>query len=439
MPAQQIFCNSPWYELHIYWDGSLGFCCQASHKVYSDVESKRYRVQEMSIREWFNSDPMKQTRMAMFGDTYNTFCSKCYAEETFGETSRRHRSNQKSVIFTRSAFNASYRQSPGFRRFDHSLSNNGDYDGMPVDIHIDLGNHCNLACKMCGPQASSKIASQYARWGIKDAAHYIDTDWTRDNDTWRRVLTELAGIETLRNVHFMGGETLITKRFEDFVDFMAQQGKTNLNFSFVTNGTVYNDRLLDKLLKFSRIGIEVSIESLDATNSYQRQGTDQHVVMQNIDRYLRRCDNDKITVTLRPAISMLTIGSYPDLLRYAYENKLVIKSNLVTRPVYLDARVLPKSVKQQYLHRYEDLERSLSLESVRLDQDYNESDMHEFQRIIANQIQQCKSLLLTDEIESADKLRGDLVQWCRRWDSIYGYDAKKIYPELASMLEQYGY
>ena len=439
MPDSKIFCNSPWYELHIYWDGSYGFCCQESHKVYPAGTLHRYRVQEMSIKDWYNSDPMRHSRLAMFGTEYNSFCSKCYTEEKFGSDSRRHRSNQKSVIFTRTAFDQSYQQSPGHAKFEHARLHDGDWSGLPIDVHIDLGNYCNLACKMCSPQSSSKIAAQHVQWYMKEAAAYVGTDWTRDEATWQRVLTELASIRQLRNVHFMGGETLITKRFEDFVDFMIEQDRVDVGLSFVTNGTVFNERILTKLQKFSRLGIEVSIESIDTTNSYQRQGTDQQAVMRNIERYLARCDGSAVTLTLRPAISLLTIGSYIGLLSYALEKQLIVKALLVTNPLYLDARILPDTVKKIYLDRYRDLMDQTRLDHDNVSADYNTSNPNEYRRVIANQIQQCQALLTTPEPDNAEQLRAEMVTWCRRWDDVYGYDARTIYPELRHLLDRHGY
>lgn len=439
MPNQQVFCNSPWYELHIYWDGSYNFCCAASHTIYQPEQASIYRVQNMSIREWYNSEPMKQARRAMFADHDNSFCSRCTDEEKFSATSRRHRSNQKSVIFTRTAFDASYQQSPAFEIFEHARLNDGDYGGMPIDLHIDLGNYCNLACKMCNPRASSRIATQYKRWNIQGADRYINTDWTRDQTVWLKILTELAGIPNLKNIHFMGGETLITKRFEDFVDFMTQQRRFDLNFSFVTNGTIFDQRLMDKLSKFARIGIEVSIESLDATNSYQRQGTDHDVVLRNLELYQSWCDNSRTSLTLRPAISALTIGSYPALLEYAHDKKLIVKGLLVHNPGYLDARVLPDDVKSLYLKRYDTTCKTLNIGQQNLLADYNESDPHEYVRMIANQIQLCRSILTADPLPDLDQLRSDMVSWCKRWDTVYGYDARVIYPELHDLLDRYGY
>lgn len=393
----------------------------------------------MSIQEWMDSDPMRQARLSMFGDKHNSFCTRCYIEEDHSTTSRRHRSNQKSVLFTRTNFNASYLQSPGYERFERSRTEDGAYDGMPIDLHIDLGNYCNLACKMCNPRASSNIAFQYKKWDIHGAEKYIGTDWTRDQEVWLRVLDELADIHNLKNIHFMGGETLITKRFEEFVDFMIDRGRFDINFSFVTNGTTFNSNLLEKLMKFQRTGIEVSIETTTDHNAYQRQGTDTKKVIENIDRYIDFCDNDRVTLTVRPAVSLLTIGNYPTLLEFCLTKKLMIKSLLCYNPSYLDARILPREIKNLYIGRYQEILSKYKLDDVDTSIDYNESDPNQLDRTIKNQIIQCTNVLKASEPPDAQQRLAELVSWCRRWDDLYGYDARELYPEFQSILDQYEY
>lgn len=393
----------------------------------------------MTIAEWFNSEPMRQARLAMFSSTPNSICSRCYYEQEVSGTSRRHNCNQKSVIFTKTNFLNSYDQSPGHNKFESSKNNNGDYDGMPIDLHIDLGNYCNLACKMCRPQASSTIAAQEVKWGNQDAKQYVGSDWTRDDVVWHRVLNELAGIDNLNNIHFMGGETLLTKRFEDFVDYMIDRGRTDLNFSFVTNGTSFNEKLINKLKKFKRVGIEVSIETVTEHNSYQRQGTDTPQVIKNLERYLSHCNGSNITLTARPAISALTIGNYYSLLKYCLDHKIIVKSLNVTRPIFLNPEILPAGVRNQYINNYKNLIQEYNLTNVDCAVDYNESDVNQLPRIILSEINQCLYLLTKDQMSNSDQHLKDMVAWCRRWDNVYGYDARTLYPELIDILDQHGY
>jgi molybdenum cofactor biosynthesis enzyme MoaA len=348
------------------------------------------------------------------------------------DNSRRIRSNQKSVIFQQ-AFADSFEQSPGRRHIDQS----GITNTHPIDIHVDLGNYCNLACKMCNAQASSAIASQQVKWGIESSRQYLGSDWTKNQQVWNSFLKQLLDIPKLNNIHFMGGETLLTRRFEDLVDHMIAHDRLDVCFSFVTNGTTFKPELMNKLKKFRRVGIEVSIETVDAHNVYQRQGTDNQLVMTNLDRYLDMCNGSSITLTARPAVSALTIGYFPGLLEYCLDNNLIVKSLLVTNPRFLNAVILPDAVKQQYLGHYQTLVDRL--DNVQVPEDYNASDPNHHVMIVKEQVQMCMNILRQPAPPDAEQQRRLMVEHCRKWDQVYGYDARSLYPELAEIWTQYDY
>ena len=381
----------------------------------------------MTIADWFNSEPVRQFRQQVQGDNPVSACRRCHVEEQAGGMSRRHRSNQKSAIFQQ-AFADSFKQSP----IQKHISISGATDTQPIDIHIDLGNYCNLACKMCSARASSRIASQEVRWGIDSSAQYLGTDWTRDDQTWNNFKTQLLNISSINNIHFMGGETLLSTRFEDLVDTMIEHQRFDLCFSFVTNGTVYRKDLLEKLSKFCRVGIEVSIETVDQHNAYQRQGTDTDLVLKHLAQYKAFANGTNITVSLRTAVSALTIGYYAGLLDYATEHGFLVKSLLVNSPQYLDAVILPPEVKSQYLKSYKKF-------TTEIDIDYNATDPNQLKNNIAQQVNMVTNILKCDQPSNADKLLGNMVKHCQRWDAVYGYDARTLYPELETVWDKHGY
>ena len=424
-----VFCNTPWYEMHIYWDGSLGICCQEDHKLYT---GRDYNIATMTIAEWFNSAPVRDFRQRILKDTRLSECQRCYTEEDSKGVSRRHRTNQKSVIFTQ-AFQHSFEQSPGRKHFDDS----GFTATQPIDIHIDLGNFCNLACKMCDARASSRIAVQEVKWGIQSSQQFVGSDWTRDTTVWNSFKQQLLNIPRLNNIHFMGGETLLTDRFEDLVDTLIQHRRFETCLSFVTNGTVFRPELIAKLAKFRRVGIEVSIETVDDHNAYQRQGTDTAQVLHNIDRYLEVCNGTNVTVSLRPAISALTIGYFGGLLMYALNQELTVKSLQVNTPRFLDAAILPIEARRQYAVQYQDILKHL--DTVELVNDYNASDPNNYQLVIKQQAHMCINMLSQPEPQDVDQLRVQFVDHCKKWDKIYGFDARQLYPELVTVWDQYGY
>jgi hypothetical protein len=235
----------------------------------------------------------------------------------------------------------------------------------------------------------------------------------------------------------MGGETLLTPRFEDLVDFMIEHKRFDQCFSFVSNGTVYRPELMAKLSKFKRVGIEISIESLGPQNAYVRQGTDTHLVLKNIELYKSWCNDSNITIAIRTAPGLLSIGGYTDLLRYSLQNKFIVKSNMVSNPQYLDVVVLPPHIKAQYLPAFDQLLDELA--TVNTAADYNASDPNNVLQVIKEQVTQCRTALLTPQPSDADQQLDQLVQQCKKWDQVYKLNAREIYPELTEIWDRHGY
>jgi sulfatase maturation enzyme AslB (radical SAM superfamily) len=299
---------------------------------------------------------------------------------------------------------------------------------MPIDLHIDLGNHCNLACKMCWPGASTAIATQYVKWGMP-AEQYLGVDWTKDPEVWARFLDELVAIPKLKNIHFMGGETLLSPRLEQLVDHMIAHKRFDVNFSFVTNGTVYKPKLIEKLKQFPRVGIEISIETTTEHNNYIRQGSKVDDVINNIKKYKQLCSGSDVSVTLRPAISALSIGYYHTLLKFCLEEQLLIKSLIVTTPDYLDPQLLPWNVREQYVTHYTKL--LDELEDIDITFDYNESDTSNYKKVIKQQVNQVLNLLDAPEYSAG---LTEMTKWCERWDQVYGFELLTLYPEFAGYI-----
>ena len=49
------------------------------------------------------------------------------------------------------------------------------------------------------------------------------------------------------------------------------------------------------------------------------------------------------------------------------------------------------------------------------------------------------SILQTEQPDNADQLLSSMVNHCKRWDQVYGYDARLLYPELTSVWDKHGY
>lgn len=436
MPDQKIFCNVPWTSTHIYWDGSFGACCSERHRPYPVDQTVKYNIKNYTVAEWFNQTPLQELRKQIHQTSPLSNCERCYREEKNNYESRRVKENFKSVIFTEQAFEKSYRQSPGHEYFEFSKLT-GTTDKIPIDWHVDFGNECNLACKMCYPVASSKIAAQYKSWKLTETI--TNSNWTKDETSWDNFLTSIHQTPNLNRIHFMGGEPLLNKKFHSLLDFLIENKRTEISLSFVTNGTLFDQLLLNKLKKFKSYNIEVSLESIKSNNHYIRQGVATEVTLNNIELLLRD-DREQFQLVLRSVPQLLNVNNYNEYIEWAWTKKLSVQGIPLIEPKYLQICVLPKDIRSKLKIKY--------LKTLDLIQQQSKNNFttlatgRDVSRLHVQLIRECKSIITmldSPEPSNVEELRKELVQWLLRWDKEYNLNALLEYPEYREFLEQYGY
>ena len=429
MANQKIFCNVPWTNLHIYWDGSYGACCSERHAPHNEPE--KYNLKTENIVNWYNSKPMTDVRAQIKSDEPLSMCSSCYREEANGLESRRIKENFKTVIFTEQAFGRSYEQSTFIDEFERP---DNKTTRLPIDWHVDFGNECNFACKMCYPKASSKISAHYVKWGLQSTSS--NRNWTLDETSWENFKKSVLLVENLNRMHFMGGEPLLNKKFRSLLEFLLEN-KPNISLSFVNNGSLITDDLIDTLKKFKSCDVEVSLESISNNNEYIRQGADTELIISNIQK-LKNAQTDAFTVVLRSVPQLLNVNNYDKYIQYAWDNQISIQCIPLNKPSYLQISVLPKELREQLKPRYEKLKSTFA-------------DKQEFKTIITGRnisglaqqlVRECDTIiamLSEPEPSNVTELRQELSEWLMRWDREYNLDAREYYPEYREFLDSIGY
>lgn len=428
MASRDIFCNVPWFHLQVNQDGSFGYCCNQT----SATPHTGYNIQTHSIRQWFESDAMQKFRRAIKGTQPVGVCESCYRGEQNQDESYRITQNWRSVIFTKDAFDASYQQSP-----HHELFEQDHYGGMPVEMHIDLGNECNLSCKFCDPDISTQIAVKYRAWGLIDPDRPLHRTWTTSDSVWSRFCEELLTIPNLQSVHFMGGEPMLSPRLEQFLDFFIQHDRVDFAVSFVTNGTRYRQSIVDKMRRFTRADIDISIESPRGNNFYIRQGLDPEVFWHNLDQFLGQRGGN-LNICLKPVICALTVPTFPDLIEFFWQQRCPTENNLCLEPRHLQVAVLPLDLRQSYMPRYQQLLDKLAacMGPAEINQARNDSQL---ELALWTELNFMYQMLQEPELPDAQDQQRLLVEHLARWDRELGLDARHHYPEWAEFLSRHGY
>ena len=389
----KVFCTVPWFEVHINADGTYHSCGAQPNRITGTADAKIYNVHSMSIDEWVAGQHQELARHNKLNGISEPLCGMCYHEESIGSVSKRIRENLRSNIEPLrfyETFDKEY-----FQNLTPSINS----------YHISLGNECNLACRFCGPTASSKIAVAEIKAGTYSGPARMN--WTEDLNAWNHVVSTICNSENLKFVHIIGGETLLNSKFENLVDHLLEANKTDIYLGFTTNGTIFNKKLMEKLNAFRHVDIGISIECTGLLNEFIRQGSNTQEVLDNIDLYLKYRKQGHVYVTARPVPSALSVHKLDDLYRWCISRKLDVMTNILTRPDYLQISQLPLDVKERLIEQY------LTWEySDPAPHDSNPRDPTWFKQHIDNEI---KSIIMALSTSNDPKLTKELYQKLSLW------------------------
>lgn len=346
MTRSESFCSVPWFEVHINADGTYHTCgAQPNHMTGSHM-ADRYNVHVLSVDQWMRSPWQIKSRADKINGIKSDLCGMCYKEEHAGSSSKRQRENLKSQIRF-DDFAQTWQNSP-----DRNVFENASLDDLPrpISYHISLGNECNLACRMCGPWASSRIASQMKQQGQWPGS--VRLNWTEHRDAWKRITDYMCQTPDLRWVHVIGGEPLMNPRFAELIRKLKEHGRTNIYFGFTTNGTMFDPDIMNDIMDFRHVDIGISVECMGALNSAVRQGSDTDQVLANISRYLAYQKSDQMYITVRTVPSALSVHTLDQLYAWCRNNHVDVMSNVLNSPHHLQIRQLPSHIKERLLQQY---------------------------------------------------------------------------------------
>jgi MoaA/NifB/PqqE/SkfB family radical SAM enzyme len=232
----------------------------------------------------------------------------------------------------------------------------------------------------------------------------------------------------------MGGEPLYHKKFIKFIDWCIDNNKTDFHLTFVTNGTIHNQALLEKLKLFKSIQVEISLENLHETNNYIRLNSDFAQVRENILNIFNCLGTS--SVVIRSVPQALSIMHYDTLIDFAIENKISIDNNVIYNPEYLKCLVLPKEVKDKlvtYLqHKYANI-----LGNGSNDITTQISRIRTFEFNLKRHIESLLIQLNEPEPSNVEDLRKQFIEYNDKMDSVSGTSFKEMYPELLNFYAKY--
>jgi MoaA/NifB/PqqE/SkfB family radical SAM enzyme len=436
MANSKIFCGVPWYEININNDGSFDLCGCQNDKILGTELGQHWNIKKFPILDYWNSKRMREARLRKLGDIPDSMCKMCQNKDAIGYKSNRCKENFKSAIFA-DAFDRSFAQSPNYHRFKYSEDNQGATQTTPHSLHINLGDACNFACRMCNPWASSKLRQELnnLQWLNKDANF---DHWTDDPQGWQNFVDFLdqSGSE-IKVIHVIGGEVALMPKFDWLIDYFINRGyASDVNFSFTINGSLDYTRYFDRLAKFKRTEIGISIESVGQMGDYIRQGGNIKQILKNIEGLIQQRP-DNIALVLRTVPSLLSLPDYADMINWAWTHGIPLDNSLLVNPPWQVGRLLPNGIKAQIIKDIQQVLDQVPGEySAQLN---NQKDPNKINTSIRNECESIIKYLQQPAPSDVDKLLTTCAEKLDQWDKLKRINLRDYSETLYNLLHQYGY
>jgi pyruvate-formate lyase-activating enzyme len=328
-------CPYPFAHQHIDPNGDIKYCCNAKPGTHTAGSGEQYNVKTNGMLEAWNSSDIRKLRLDLIAGLEPVSCEGCWKRESPDHT-------QGSSMRLQAAFG----QIPIntiLDRIEYARTHNGHVLDNPKDFQIMSGNLCNLACKMCGPRYSNTWSKFFRRQGYttlqeikfnrtggafandQDSAIYLegDQDWPITNPL-NTILPEYYS--DIRHIFLTGGEpTLIIQNIEFLEELVSTGDSQHIELRFSTNLTNINQRLLNVLNHFGKIGINMSLDGMSDIAYIQRTPSNWNQILKNTDFLMswltdyQKRSGKYANITVNTVVSALNIHHVLDLWSFLAE------------------------------------------------------------------------------------------------------------------------
>jgi len=340
MTFKDSFCPSPWFHMRINNSGHYEYCRWATKQDRTSLPS----IADTAPLEFFQQG-MAPVRESMLRGEKLLGCTECYQMEAHGKVSGRQKQLLKTGVQLND-FTNTMLSSPWVDEFKNTVTKQ-----TPQDWQIDLGNFCNSACIFCDPASSSKLASEFKRIGIIDQTPRAS--WCEDPAKFNTFLDALRASTTIKYLHFIGGETLITPGFKRILETLIEENlHKTITVGFTTNLTVWDQSIVDLLKQFEQVNLGMSIECIHPLNDYVRYGGNIDDSVKIMEQWIEIAQESSWLVQLRITPTIFTIWHLDTVYEYAYNHNIAVEScNFLNDPAFMRPSVLPMAVRPQVIER----------------------------------------------------------------------------------------
>jgi hypothetical protein len=458
----KTFCTAPWHDIHIVTDGGFRGCCVMG----SGPSGGRYETngKQVTIADGLdagmNSDTAKDIRLSLMNDEWHPECKRCMDEEKAGMKSMRNFYNERwedkftykdAVVIT-----------------DPETGKLPD-DHVPFFYDLQLGNLCNLKCRICGPDLSSswlpdhqKLMGLGSKWEkpittgrevvmfehMGGKKYNLSPDpfaWANSDVFWDQMSERKDKIDRL---YLIGGEPMMIQRHFKFLKECVDSGDSkNIVLQYDTNLTNLPPKVMEYWKEFKFIEIGFSIDGMGPELEYMRHPVKWEQMLKNINKveaFAKESNNvklyDSITVSIYNILHILDFiewkvkaGKYD----FEYLWKVHPKHfgvHPLHSPHYLSVKTMPHRAKRIISKKYARWRIKMNewIDSI---DEYTEVQKKEDLRISVNTYVDT----WIDFMNSEDGSKHMYAFWdfTNDLDAIRGESFSDVFPELSNLLADY--
>ena len=309
----KVFCDKPFNHNYIHTNGKFRLCCTTIQDIYTDNNYNLFNAGNHSVNDYWNSNRMKEIRKNMIAGKQTRDCIKCYQQEKNGI--------------------ASLRSTNGMENFIKNTKADGTYTKPASTMQIQMGNICNLKCKMCSQMYSHMNGLELLEIGKEDPdwLHWVKeqganvNNWTNElgikQEWYKNKEFKLQTFEhisqNITNLNVIGGEPTLIPEFYEMFEYCDKQNTLgDKSVTLVTNLTNTNPKMTKWLPKLKEWRIWASVDGVAERTEYIRYPSQWKIILKSLDFYKNLAKESNGGITLSPAVQLLNVYQLDDIIKW---------------------------------------------------------------------------------------------------------------------------